>query len=63
VLFRSSIEASRLTLYQQLKADLFKISTAFISAYPHTILELLHGKELEKAFSITVTGGGIPAFF
>ena len=58
-----SIEASRLTLYQQLKADLFKISTAFISAYPHTILELLHGKELEKAFSITVTGGGIPAFF
>ena len=56
-------EANRLTLYQQLKADLFKISTAFTSAYPHTILELLHGKELEKAFSITVTGGGLPSFF
>jgi hypothetical protein len=58
-----NVEANRLTLYQQLKADLFKISTAFTSAYPHTILELLHGKELEKAFSITVTGGGLPAFF
>ena len=58
-----NVEANRLTLYQQLKADLFKISTAFTSAYPHTILELLRGKELEKAFSITVTGGGLPAFF
>jgi len=56
-------DTNRLTLYQQIKADLFKISTAFTSAYPHTILELLHGKELEKAFSITLTGGGLPAFF
>ena len=60
---RFNIEAARLTLYQQLKADLFKISTAFVSAYPHTVLDLLRGKELEKAFSVSITGGGIPAFF
>ena len=58
-----NIESKRLTLYQELKADLLKISTAFQSAFPHTVLELLRGKELEKAFSITITGGGIPAFF
>jgi hypothetical protein len=58
-----NVEANRLTLYQQMKADLFKISTAFTSAYPHTVLELLHGKELEKAFSVSLTGGGVPAFF
>ncbi len=63
VLTLFNVEANRLTLYQQMKADLFKISTAFTSAYPHTVLELLHGKELEKAFSVSLTGGGIPAFF
>jgi hypothetical protein len=57
------IEAKRLVLYKQLSADLFKIHTAFTSAYPHTVLEPLQGKELEKAFSITITGGGLPAFF
>ncbi|MHA1130172.1 MAG: hypothetical protein ACTSQI_20455 [Candidatus Helarchaeota archaeon] len=57
------LEEKRLILYKQLSADLFKIHTAFCSAYPHTVLELLNGKELEKAFSITITGGGLPAFF
>ncbi|MHA1648846.1 MAG: hypothetical protein ACTSYB_01540 [Candidatus Helarchaeota archaeon] len=58
-----NIDVKRIALYKQLTADLFKIQTAFTSAYPHTILEPLRGKELEKAFSITITGGGIPAFF
>ncbi len=58
-----NIEAKRVMLYNKLKADLIKIQTAFVSAYPHTILELLQGKELEKAMSIAITGGGIPAFF
>ena len=59
----ANIESKRIMLYKQLTADLFKISTAFTGAYPHTILEPLHGKELIKAHSITITGGGIPAFF
>lgn len=58
-----NIEAKRLQLYQDLSTDLFKIQTAFVSAYPHTVLEPLHGKELEKALSISITGGGMPAFF
>ncbi|MHA1266164.1 MAG: hypothetical protein ACTSRS_13105 [Candidatus Helarchaeota archaeon] len=57
------IEAARLNLYQQITADLFKIQTAFVSAYPHTVLEPLVGHALEKAISISLTGGGMPAFF
>jgi hypothetical protein len=60
---RGNLEGKRLILQQQLAKDLLTISTAFTSAYPHTILEPLHGPELEKAFSISITGGGIPAFF
>ncbi len=59
----NGIEGKRMTLYQQLSADLIKIQTAFFSAYPHTVLELLQGKELVKALSIAITGGGVPAFF
>ena len=60
---RLDTEAKRLSLYQELTADLFKIRTAFTTAYPHTVLQLLRGNMLEKAFSITITGGGIPNFF
>lgn len=60
---RLNIEAKRLALYQELTADLFKIRTAFTNAYPHTILKLLRGKMLEKAFSVSITCGGIPDFF
>ncbi|MFX1295367.1 MAG: hypothetical protein ACFFD2_11035 [Promethearchaeota archaeon] len=60
---RGNLGAKRIVLYQKLSADLFKIYTAFTSAYPHTILESLFGEELIKAHSIAITGGGIPAFF
>ena len=58
-----NIENKRVKLYEQLIADIFAIKTAFISAYPHTVLDPLHGKNLELAMSINITGGGIPAFF
>ena len=50
-------------LYRRLTADLFKVKTAFVSAYPHTILEPLAGEDLKKALSIPITGGGIPKRF
>lgn len=63
VMASGNLEGKRILLYKQLSADLFKIHTAFTSAYPHTVLESLSGKELEKGFSLVITGGGIPAFF
>jgi len=59
----ANLEVQQLTLYQQLKSDLFKIHTAFTSAYPHTILESLKGDALIKAHSLAITSGGVPAFF
>jgi hypothetical protein len=59
----ADLEVRQLTLYQQLKSDLFKIHTAFTSAYPHTVLESLKGDALIKAHSVAITSGGVPAFF
>ena len=57
------IELVRIKLYRKVTADLFKIFSAFRNAYPHTIPELLRGKELVTALKLSITGGARPSFY
>lgn len=57
------IELARIKLYRQVIADLFKIFSAFRNAFPHTIPELLRGKELVTTLELSITGGARPSFY